>query len=285
MKTWYQAYRKAVCRLEKNGVPEAELDAWYLLEFVTGMTRTDFLLHREEELDGVQLEQEKEYARLIQKRAKRIPLSYITGFRNFCGLEFVVNETVLIPRQDTECLVEWLLPYTNHARILDLCTGSGCIAITLAAFGTPLSVIGTDLSEQALAVAKSNGERLLAGKNLSWIQSDLFEQVEGLFDIIVSNPPYIKSKVIETLEPEVRDYEPHTALDGSADGLLFYRRILAEVSNYLKPGGLLAFEIGFDQGEAVQKLMQEHGFTQVQVRKDLAGMDRIVAGWNGGSYV
>ncbi len=278
--TWFQGYREAASYLEEHGVAEGELDAWYLLEAVTGMSKTEFLLHREEPLESGQAGQIQEYLRLIEERAKRIPLSYLTGWRNFCGLEFAVNAAVLIPRQDTECLVEAVLPYTKEARILDLCTGSGCIAISLAILGEPASVTGTDISEAALEVAKSNGERLLKEKQqkLHWIQSDLFRQIEGKFDLIVSNPPYIASRVIETLEPEVKDFEPRLALDGEEDGLAFYKRILAEASFYLNEGGRLAFEIGYDQGHAVSGWMRQQGFDGVEVIKDLAGLDRIVIG-------
>lgn len=288
-RTWFQVYREAVSCLKGSGVAEAELDAWYLLEAVTGMSRTDFLLHREERLLMEEAGQVKEYNRLVAERARRIPLSYLTGRRNFCGLEFAVSEAVLIPRQDTECLVETVLPYTKDARILDLCTGSGCIAVSLAVLGSPYSVTGADISEAALAVARSNGERLLEEEKdrrsrqeperLSWIQSDLFGQIEGTFDIIVSNPPYIASGVIETLEPEVKEFEPRLALDGEEDGLSFYRRILAEAPSYLKEGGLLALEIGYDQGEIVSGWMRRQGFFQVQIIKDLAGLDRVVIGW------
>ena len=281
-RNWYETYRKAVTRLTEAGVTEAELDAWYLLEHVSGMSRTDYLMRRMEEFRPEQQEQILRYEHLIEERAKRIPLSYLTGWRNFCGLDFAVNEAVLIPRQDTECLVEELLPYTKGKRVLDMCTGSGCIAISLAVLGHAEMITGVDISEKALAVARGNGERLLADRAESvkqqWIQSDLFEKVEGTYDIIVSNPPYIQSKVIETLEPEVRDYEPRLALDGTEDGLLFYRKITAQAAEYLSPDGLLAFEIGYDQGADVAALMTEQGYREVRVVRDLAGMDRIVMG-------
>ena len=312
-RNWQEKYREAAGVLTAAGVAEAELDAWYLLEFVTGMSRTEYLMHREEPFLVLQgqpeqsgrtgqpgqperwVGQQAQIARfdgLVAERAKRIPLSYLTGWRNFCGLEFAVNDAVLIPRQDTECLVEELLPYTKGARILDMCTGSGCIAVSLAVLGQPLSVTGADISERALAVAESNGERLLAEKavkqkqmdalpELRWQKSDLFEQVDGEYDIIVSNPPYIQSSVIDTLEPEVRDHEPRLALDGREDGLYFYRRLVKEAPEYLVKGGILAFEIGYDQGEAVSELMREQGLEQVRVIRDLAGMDRIVTGRNG----
>ena len=157
-RNWYETYREAVSRLTEAGVTEAELDAWYLLEHVSGMSRTDYLMRRMEEIQPEQQEQIRRYESLIAERANRIPLSYLTGWRNFCGLDFAVNEAVLIPRQDTECLVEELLPHAKGKRILDMCTGSGCIAISLAVLGHAAMVTGVDISEEALAVARGNGE-------------------------------------------------------------------------------------------------------------------------------
>ena len=278
--TWLEAYRQAIKDLTDLGVAEAELDSWYLLEAVTGMSRTDFLMRRGDILKEEQLPQLARFQELVARRGQRIPLSYLTGWRNFCGLEFAVNEAVLIPRQDTECLVEALLPKAKDAEILDMCTGSGCIAISLAVLGKAAAVTGVDISEAALAVAKSNGERL--APNVRFLQSDLFEQVEGRYDIIVSNPPYIQSEVIETLEPEVKDHEPRLALDGTADGLYFYRRIVELAPQYLREGGTLAFEIGYDQGLDVSELMRNQGFVDVIVKPDLTGLDRVVLGrWAG----
>ena len=278
--TWQEAYRQAIKDLTDFGVAEAELDSWYLLEAVTGWSRTDFLMRRGDALTEEQLPLLERFQELVRRRGERIPLSYLTGWRNFCGLEFAVNEAVLIPRQDTECLVEALLPKAKGAEILDMCTGSGCIAISLSVLGKAAAVTGVDISEAALAVAKSNGERLAPG--VRFLQSDLFEQVEGRFDIIVSNPPYIQSEVIETLEPEVKDHEPRLALDGTADGLFFYRRIVELAPQYLREGGTLAFEIGYDQGQDVSELMRNQGFVDVIVKPDLTGLDRVVLGrWAG----
>lgn len=277
---WQEASRWAVKYLQEHDVAEAELDAWYLLESVTGMSRTDFLMRRGDPFTEEQLPQLERFQELVERRGERIPLSYLTGWRYFCGMEFAVNEAVLIPRQDTECLVEALLPQAKGADILDMCTGSGCIAISLAVLGKAAAVTGVDISESALAVAGRNGERL--APEVRFLRSDLFEQVEGRYDIIVSNPPYIQSEVIETLEPEVRDHEPRLALDGTADGLYFYRRIVEEAPLYLREGGTLAFEIGYDQGSDVAALMEEKGFRDVMVKPDLAGLDRIVLGrWFG----
>lgn len=188
-----------------------------------------------------------------------------------------MNEHVLIPRQDTEILVEEALRgLPKDARILDLCTGSGCILISLLVTREDCTGIGADLSEKALQVAEKNGAQ--AGGRASFVKSNLFENIEGTFDVIASNPPYIRTDVIETLMPEVRDHEPRMALDGSADGLVFYRKITEQAGSYLKEGGKLCFEIGYDQGDEVRELMETHGFADVQVLKDLAGLDRVVAG-------
>ena len=193
------------------------------------------------------------------------------------GLDFHVNEHVLIPRQDTECLVEQVLPYVDGKRVLDVCTGSGCIAIAIAKLGKPFIVHGVDISEEALAVARQNADRL-AEKQAVFIQSDLFEKVEGSFDLVVSNPPYIRSQEIAGLMPEVREHEPHLALAGKDDGLHFYREIIKGAMLHLKRGGQLFFEIGYDQGEAVQALLAANGYTEIAVVKDYAGLDRVVYG-------
>ena len=193
------------------------------------------------------------------------------------GLEFVVNEHVLIPRQDTEILVESVLKVLEpEMKILDMCTGSGCILLSLLKLSKGVSGVGVDISEKALKVAKTNREKLNLEAEL--LQSDLFEMVEGDFDVIVSNPPYIRTAVIEELKEEVKFHDPYIALDGKEDGLYFYRKIVKSGLKHLKRGGRLYFEIGHDQGEDVKKLMEEAGFEKVTVKKDLAGLDRVVFG-------
>ena len=188
-----------------------------------------------------------------------------------------MNEHVLIPRFDTEILVEEVMKELHDGfSILDMCTGSGCILLSLLKYSNNCSGVGVDISENALAVAKENQKRL--GLDASFVQSDLFEQITGKYDIIVSNPPYIRSDVIPTLMEEVRLHEPVLALDGTEDGLFFYRKIVKESTDYLNGGGWLFFEIGYDQGEAVKKLMEENGFKNVKVVKDYAGLDRVVLG-------
>ena len=193
------------------------------------------------------------------------------------GYSFLVNPDVLIPRQDTEILTEEALKFTDPGmKVLDLCTGSGCILISLMKKCHGLTGTGCDISEKALKTARENGRRLQV--EASWIQSDLFEQISERFDLIVSNPPYIRTGVIEELQEEVRLHDPWIALDGKKDGLYFYRRIIAESTGYIRDNGALMFEIGHDQAEDVVRLMEEAGYTQIRVKKDLAGLDRVVTG-------
>ena len=196
------------------------------------------------------------------------------------GLEFDVNEHVLIPRQDTEILVEEALRELRDGMdILDMCTGSGCILISLLRYSNDCTGLGVDISEEALAVAEGNARKLLAPDcQARFIKSDLFGEVDGMYDMIVSNPPYIPSGVIDSLMPEVREHEPLGALDGREDGLWFYRRITGECRKYLKPGGMLFYEIGYDQGASVSEILSGEGFGEIQVTKDYAGLDRVVSG-------
>ena len=237
--------------LKEREVPEADLNAWYLFADCFQMERSGYFLHQEEEADA---EKEKKFRQMIEKRGQRIPLEYILGYTEFMGLKFEVDSHVLIPRQDTECLVEQVLPFCPGKKVLDLCTGSGCIGISLAVLGRPAAVVLADVSGEALKVAEKNAEN--HGVKPVFCQGDLFENVPAdLFDVIVSNPPYIASEEIQKLMPEVQDHEP----------------VLADQ-------GMLAFEIGYDQGESVAELMRKKGFQQVEVKKDLAGLDRIVTG-------
>ena len=262
-------------QLQKAGITDAELDARLLLEFICHTDRNALYAHGDQEIED---EKMQDFLQLIEKRAVHIPLQHLTGEQNFMGLDFLVNEHVLIPRQDTEILVEEIMRDLHDGiRILDMCTGSGCILLSLLHYSNDCSGVGVDVSEDALVVARQNADRL-AEKQAVFIQSDLFEKVEGSFDLIVSNPPYIRTDVIETLSEEVRLHEPYQALDGKADGLYFYRRIITEARSYLKPGGHIFFEIGYDQGEAVKNLLLEDGYTDVEVHQDLAGLDRVVTG-------
>lgn len=260
--------------LKEAGITEYETDAWLLLEAAAGCTRNDLYLRGEQPLAR---EQEALFGEFLEKRKNRIPVQQILGVQNFCGLDFIVTEDVLCPRLDTEVLVEEALKrILPGSRILDLCTGSGCILLSLLHFQKDCIGTGVDLSPAALKIAGQNAKKL--GIRAEFLLSDLFDQIEGRYDVIVSNPPYIATKEIETLEPEVRDREPRMALDGKEDGLFFYRKIVSEAGEYLNPEGWLMFEIGFDQGEAVSNMMKAQGFDEVAVIRDLAGLDRVVIG-------
>lgn len=273
--TYRELYETGKADLEQAGIAEASLDARLLLEFVCETVHSDLLAHGSRMVDP---EKEERYRMLTAKRAEHIPLQHLTGEQEFMGLSFAVNENVLIPRQDTEVLVEEVMrSISDGFRILDVCTGSGCILLSLLHYSNGCSGIGTDLSEKALETARLNAERL-GEENAAFIQGDLFEHVSGRFEIIVSNPPYIASEGIAGLMEEVRLHEPMCALDGGADGLVFYRRITEEAKAYLCGGGKLFFEIGYDQGEAVSGLMRAAGYRDVECVKDFAGLDRVVFG-------
>lgn len=269
--TLKEALAKAVDKLQQMEVPDADIDAWYLLSYVTGLDRAAFFLHGEEPMAEPDMIR---YCDLVTKRGERIPLQHLTGEQEFMGLDFHVNEHVLIPRQDTECLVERVLPYVDGKRVLDVCTGSGCIAIAIAKLGKPFIVHGVDISEEALAVARQNATELNASVEL--FAGDLMTRMDGQYDVIVSNPPYIPPSVIEGLMPEVRLHEPMLALDGGQDGLEFYRKIARQAVTRLAPNGRLFLEIGCEQAAAVAEILQKQGYREVQVFQDLAGKDRIV---------
>ena len=271
-------YREAVefgtkC-LTDAGVPDAALDAWYLLQMVCRIERSYYYVHGEEDITQ---DAQKEYESAVQKRAEHIPLQYIIGEQEFMGLRFKVNSNVLIPRQDTETLVEQVLKIVKPGmKVLDLCTGSGCVLISVLKNAPELTGMGSDISKTALLVAKENAK--LHEVDAEWVRSDLFDNITETFDVIMANPPYIPTGEILSLMPEVRDFEPENALDGGADGLDFYRKIAGQVKDYLNPGGYVYMEIGYDQGEAVSELMRNAGFTEVEVIKDLARNDRVVKG-------
>lgn len=277
--TYRECYEKGSRILNEAGIEESTLDARLLLEAVCGTDRNDLLVHGEQ---PVEPEAEEKYFGWIGKRAGRIPLQQLTGEQDFMGLTFTVNENVLIPRQDTEILVEEVLKELHDGmRILDMCTGSGCILLSLLHYSNDCEGLGVDLSAEALEVAGRNVLKVLTpekAEHAHFLQSDLFEKVEGKFEIIVSNPPYIASAEVEKLMPEVRDHEPRMALDGTEDGLHFYRRIIEEAGKHLVSSGMLFLEIGYDQGQAVSELMRTEGYCEVQVVQDYAGLDRVVLG-------
>ena len=264
-------------QLKRAGIAEAALDAKYLLMEVASLSSTALFFSAREELGEEII---TAYRMALERRTAREPLQYIMGTQEFMGLSFLVSPAVLIPRQDTELLVEAAIPFCHGARVLDLCTGSGCILLSLAKLGGIREAVGTDLSREALAVAQLNADRL--NLRAQFIQSDLWETVPGNFDVIISNPPYIPTEEIGGLMPEVRDFEPHMALDGGADGLYFYRKIAAGAGARLHLGGRIFLEIGYHQAEDVVRLLVENGFREIIIKKDYAGLDRVVcARWMG----
>ena len=352
-KIWADVLNYGKKILKNAGIVEADLDAWYLFEQSFGISRAQYFLCARENivgstaqkmtaqeqtgnslesknaLDCVELwlkEKLSAYENTLEKRASRIPLQQILGQQEFMGLTFFVNEHVLIPRQDTETLVELVLneQKDKNISILDMCTGSGCIAVSLKKLGGYACVEGADISEEALKVAKRNSEEILENSDVNndavssrteqiqnctnltnnqnkqdnsedsmvsevrtvpqtgvtFRRSDMFSAFPETerFNVIVSNPPYIPSAVIEELEPEVRDHEPRGALDGTADGLYFYRILAEECAKHLTPGGHVYFETGYDQGAAVKELLDIHGFKDTRVIQDLTGKDRVVCG-------
>ena len=352
-KIWADVLNYGKKILKNAGIVEADLDAWYLFEQSFGISRAQYFLCARENIVGSTAQkitvQEQHgdllesgnalecaelwlkeklsaYENALKKRAARIPLQQIIGQQEFMGLSFFVNEHVLIPRQDTETLVELVLQEQKDKdiSILDMCTGSGCIAVSLKKLGGYAHVEGADISEEALKVAKRNSEEILENNDVNndavnsrteqiqnctnltnnqnkqdnseermvsevrrasqtgvtFRHSDMFSSFRETeqFNVIVSNPPYIPSAVIEELEPEVRDHEPRGALDGTADGLYFYRILAEECAKHLTPGGHVYFEIGYDQGAAVKELLDNRGFKDTRVIQDLAGKDRVVCG-------
>lgn len=272
--TYRQLYDYGVTQLTDACIEEAALDARILLEYICHTDRNALLVYGNTERS---IEEEDAYKKVISKRSERIPLQHITGEQAFMGLRFQVNEHTLIPRQDTEILVEQAGKHLkSDMRILDMCTGSGCILLSLLKYYHGCTGVGVDLSEKALEIAKTNAQSLEI--NADFVQSDLFANVEGKFDMIVSNPPYIKTAVIETLMPEVREHEPMQALDGFEDGLYFYKKIVEAAKDFLYNGSWLLFEIGYDQAQEVSELMEKAGFQQIEVIKDYAGLNRVVKG-------
>ena len=297
--TYEKLLAQATDRLIMAGVTDAQLDAWYLLEDTFGIRRADYFLKKKdcpEMIPGC-------WEDRLKMRCERIPLAYVLGRTEFMGLPFVVEPGVLVPRQDTETLVEWVLEAekkTSKATgqvaemvadglqttaagdkltLLEMCTGSGCIGLSLAKLGG-FQVTLSDLSPRAIQVSRRNRGGLNLEEQVEICHGDMFDALpEGKkFDVIVSNPPYIETAVIQDLQEEVRDHEPRMALDGMEDGLFFYRKLAAEAPQWLQPGGRIYLEIGYDQGESVPALLWEAGFVDITVRKDLAGNDRVVRG-------
>ncbi len=274
MLTYREGLRTAKELLEHAGVSEAEINAKELLYFVCDLDFSRYLFCKNERFPN---ERYAVYMQWIRRRAEHIPLQYLTCHQNFYGLDFYVNEAVLIPRLDTEVLVEYILKNeTDGGSGLDVCTGSGCIAICLKKLGNFEHITALDVSEDALAVAEKNAKT--HDVNIKWIRSDMFTQLSDMrYDFIVSNPPYICTDVLEELDVEVREHEPRQALDGDADGLKFYRILADESRKHLKQGGRLYLEIGYDQADRVRDLLIKSGFCDIRIIIDLAKKDRVVA--------
>ncbi len=269
-----EAFLMGMQKLKEAEIGEAQLDARLLLEEVCGTDHNTLLCHGDREVSEAE---EEQYRKALEQRAVHVPLQHLLGYQDFMGLRFQVNEHVLIPRQDTEILVEEAMRYLHDGmRILDLCTGSGCILLSLLHYSNDCEGTGVDISKEALQVAALNAE--LLGIKADFLKSDLYEKVTGKFDLLVSNPPYIERKVIPTLMEEVREYDPYIALDGGEDGLDFYRRIIGGAQDYLKRGGQILMEIGSGQAKAVSELLREAGFKEIDICRDFAGLDRVVSG-------
>ena len=260
-------------KLDAAGISDASVDIWLLLEHFADIDKGDYFANQDMGLNPIVA---KEIEEAVEKRIKHIPLQHIIGKTEFMGLTFKVNENVLIPRFDTEILVDEVVKYVGDEfyKVLDMCTGSGCIAVTVSDMCDNATVVASDISKKALEVAKENNA--LNQTDVSFIESDLFENIEGLFDVIVSNPPYIKTEEIDNLMEEVKVHDPHLALDGRESGLDFYRRIIKDSKDYLKQNGMIFFEIGFDQAKEVSDILKDNGFEDIVVKKDLAMNDRVI---------
>ena len=287
MRTYKEVLEDGIRLLDAAAIEEAGLDAWLLLEYAADISRAWYYAHMDETLAE---ETEARYLKMCRKRAQHIPLQHITGRAYFMGYEFLVDERVLVPRQDTEVLVETALDHlkdVHKPRILDMCTGSGCILLSILKDRLDASGTGVDVSEGALTVAGQNRTHLRLEDRAEFVQSDLFsgdyfEKNSGNetteYDMLISNPPYIPSGEIPGLMEEVRFHDPVLALDGKEDGLFFYREITTQAGKHLRAGGWLMYEIGCDQGESVPEIMKANDFINVKVIKDLAGLDRVVIG-------
>lgn len=282
-KTYRELYEEGRRILEQAGLPDAALDARFLLEEVCGTNLQTLLVFPEKKVTEEEVNQ---YRTFIQRRKDREPTAMILGEWDFMGLTFRLNKSTLIPEQDTEVLVETALEELKRRglgeaplRILDLCTGSGCILLSLLHELRNAGGLGTDLSEEALEAARENAVRLGLLERAAFRQGDLWEPVgDERFDLIVSNPPYVPTEVIPTLEPEVRCGEPYAALEGGEDGLVFYRRIMREAAGHLKPSGIIIVESGFDEAPQIAALMQDQKLRGIRTVKDYGGLDRVVLG-------
>lgn len=263
--------------LEKNNIEEASIISRSLLQYVLKIDRNKLVINKDEEVEN---NKENEYIGYIKEVAAGKPVQYITNKQEFMGLSFFVDENVLIPQPDTEILVEEAIKYANQIKenveILDMCTGSGCIGVALAKHVKNAKVTLVDISTKALEVAKKNAKENEVKEKVNFIQSDMFENIKSKFDVIVSNPPYIKTKVINELDLQVKN-EPHLALDGGENGLKFYEILINEAPKYLKENGKIFLEIGYDQKKEVEELARNSKlYKEIETVKDLANNDRVI---------
>lgn len=269
--------REATQALQAAGVPEARRESGSLLSFVTAKDRTFLISHAEDLLSDTDLDRFRE---VVARRAEGEPLQYITGVQDFFGREFRVTPDVLIPRPETELLVEAALEVVagvSSPSICDVGTGSGCIAVTLLCERSDARAVAVDVSEAALGVAADNARRQGVNERIELKISDCFDAVDQTsFDLVVSNPPYVSSDALAGLQREVRDHEPLVALSPGADGLVVIRRLLRDAPAFLKPHGHLIMEIGFDQGEKIQGLIDPEMWHLLEIRPDLQSIPRIV---------
>ncbi len=262
-------------KFKNKGIKAFSLEAQLIIMEVMGISRVKLLTYPEMEIS------DKEYSeiqKMTELRLKDMPIQYILGHCEFMGMEFMVNENTLIPRGDTEILVEQAIATINDSgfnSVLDIGTGSGAIAVSIAKY-TKANVTAVDISKGAIETAIKNAKNNNVCVN--FIESDLFENVEGSFDVIVSNPPYIETEIISTLDEQVKNYEPLMALDGGEDGLIFYKKIVQNCHKYINDGGYIMFEIGYNQGKELTEILESADFCHIQVKKDLAGLDRLVIG-------
>ena len=268
--------RRTAARFRDAGIPDPETDSAVLLSSLCGIPPLNLRLDEDTQLEPGLLSRMES---LVSRRLERCPLQYLLGETFFCGRRFRTDPRALIPRPETELLCEWAvseLPRFSAPRVLDLCCGSGCIGLTLKAEIPEADVTLSDLSADALSLARENA--LLVAPEVSFCQGDLLDPFQdNSFDMIVCNPPYIPAADCETIQPEVR-FEPRTALLGGEDGLLFYRRLIPAAYRVLSPGGLLLLELGIGEAEAVREMLSLSGYSRMEIRQDYAQIDRMILG-------
>ena len=281
--------RQGQLELFKAGVANYDFDAWVLIEKICKISRTEYFLKMHDTVDEADVDS---FFAAIERRKAHYPLQYIVGEWEFMGLPFIVNEGVLIPRSDTEIIAEKAVnilttvfeKHEGKIKVLDLCCGTGCVGISIAKMCPNTIVTCSDISKDAIDICNKN-VALNNATNVKVVESDLFENIDEKFNMVVCNPPYIPTKVIDTLMPEVRDHEPRLALDGDSDGLKFYRQIIEELKQHLEYDGYIVFEIGTEQAEDVKEMLREKAYSDIEVLKDLPGLDRAVVAVRRRKYV